>query len=275
MERIKTHGGEEYRLIETRDPKADPDVESIVARTARMLQYFKGDQLTPDVEYADPNRIVLEWVEGIPFANISLTAEDFKQLGAFVPRGFKEIEESQVAEEDSRLNSSLKRLSARNERDSEMASRVSTLLGSIGQLSPSWAMSAVCFGDTVTKNFLRTDKGELRYIDVMGIYRKSIGVVFAKQLSMVPVEFRRRFFESYNAAFAEIAGDDSDSLATDLPFYFIEFILGKLVKSHKVRRFSRVNQGRTARSIISSFSDLESHHDHVVDWILDAADTMV
>ena len=275
MHRIDTADGERFRVLELRDNSLGSIGRKIFDRTLQVLRLYESVRMTPHVVYSDSDHIVLNWISGNSLAETSVTAQEYFDLGAFTVRGFREIEHNSGTLVSESVTTHLAEISTLTVLEEGVVSGVTALLESIGQLRPAHASTAICFADTVSKNFLRSEAGKFFYIDVMGIGRQSIGAVFAKQLSMIPVGGRRQFFDSYVETFSLVAGDQSYSLIEDLPFYFSEFVIGKLLKSLRVRRMSRINRGQVAASIVSEFSKVQGVHDDVVDWILDEAETMV
>ena len=274
MEMIETRDGKTYKLISLRPEAAKTGQGGAVADTTKRLRLYEGDQVVPGIVFADNEHLVVEWIEGTPLTSIEMNKEEYAKLGRFTPCGFRDLQGGDSSLPAEKFSSNLKVMEDGGLLSNETVTRLRNLLRDVDQSAPVSASTAVCFGDTVDKNFIRTQQQRLYYIDVQGIYRKPVGVVATKQLSMIAPSARRSFFEAYNESFASVCGDQAYSLDRDLLFYFAGFVASKLCQSKRTRRLSHIKRGKVAASILEEFSKLPANKEVLVSWILDECEAV-
>lgn len=268
VKEVKTEWGDHYKHIRLTEAGIRSGEKSRIKNASRNLRAYTSTSCVPPVVHVDEEQLIVQWIDGAPLNTLELEESDYAALGGFVASCLRDVEYKNNDSILEKIRTSLDALVKWGVVSEHLYQSATGILD--GKIKiPERVPEAICFGDTTLKNFVRDKNGDYHYIDIFGIYRAEIGLVFAKQLSMIPTSYRRAFSQSYQQALP------FPGIELNLPFYlFAYLVIRTYAKSKKPGLLHRLRGKRKARLALSNldaFLQAAQEECDLTAWIMDAS----
>ena len=239
-----TRGGRRYKWIKLR-ACADPEWRASLQDSHEALRTYAGRPGVPRLVHADEEQIVVSWVEGKRLMKRDLGPATASDLGLFVGRNLLFPAADRTADFAAKGRKALFGLLAHrllSPNDADLIWRIIEVRAS--RLAPQPVM--IGFVDAALKNFIRTEDGQLHYIDVLGIATVSPPMLVAKYLLHCPktsqVAFRTGF-----AIESGIEVSDEDIAIHQFVHLLLKADAKQRKSGHLIRRALKRHQGLASR----------------------------
>lgn len=269
--KVITEEGTPMKLLQLTKDGIKYGYQNRLKRFQDALHYYDEFSGVPQLHFAGPDYLAVQWLEGRPLEEKVMQDADYHQLGEFLAEGFKDAREISPDQDAAVCKEKCRFLAVHQVIGDQAVAGINAFLEGAGNI-PHPIAEAMGFADTVDKNFIKRPDGSLGYIDIFGVKRLPVGSVFAKRVAITPVDGRSVFAESFRDKFESINSSLSYDLIGSLPFYYLRFILSRLGTSVERDMKARSAQGL---NLLNAWLERSGKKEDVNAWILREAEVMV
>ena len=265
VRKIETSDGKYYKHIKITKKGIGSRYQMYIERARECLSSYTDSDCVPKLIYADSEQLLVNWIDGTPMHLLNMEKQDYLDLGRFTASSLREFKLKSVQQIIMHLDSQLFILGRENVLDKTLIKNITSILNEKA-IQHDTVEECICFGDTAHMNFLRDKDGFYHYIDIFGIYRAPIGRIFAKQITAIPLSFRKAFAHAYRQSLPY------SGIRLDIPFYYLIYLIDRIYdKCNKTKLFSNRSgkkKLKVAKNNLEGYIKAAPKEKDLTEWIM-------